>query len=314
MSCKLDTHLIIVIGIIISAGGFGGLLNYLHNFDTHGETPENNATKTKYVLLGIGAAFLVPAFLKMISSNLLSSTDNNDLLIFAGFCLVASIFSKRFINTIGEKILEAAKQAEKNSKENKQQLKTTQLELSSTKERIEDVKLAIDIKNSEEVNFKKLDENPKAILIDLADSYIEKTSIPDYSKRIKLKAEIGRRMGEIIVRNNLVKEDLLENNKSEGMLMALSYSIILRPGNEGLSILNKISKLTSQLYTKYSILVAYDTLARSNFISKDQIINVYSIVKDFSNRADEGLMLKINESINILSIINPDIKNSNGAN
>lgn len=308
MSSKLDTHLIIVVGIIISAGGFGGLLNYLHNFDTYNEAPENNSSITKYVLLGIGAAFLVPAFLKMISSNLLNSPDNNDLLIFAGFCLVASIFSKRFINTIGEKILEAAKQAEKTSNENKRQLKTTQLELTSTKERIEDVKLAMDIKNSEDINLEKVDEDSKSLLIDLANTYIEKTSIPDYSKRIKLKAELGRRMGEIIIRNNLIKEDLLESNQSEGMLMALSYSIILRPGNEGLSILNKISKLAIQLYTRYSILVAYDTLTRNNFINKSQIINVYSIIKEFRNKADEPLMRKINESIDILGIINPEIK------
>jgi hypothetical protein len=44
-------------------------------------------------------------------------------LIFAGFCLITAIFSRRFINTMARKILEAAKKAELTSNENKKQLK-----------------------------------------------------------------------------------------------------------------------------------------------------------------------------------------------
>jgi hypothetical protein len=36
----IDWHLVIIVLIMISSGGFGGYLNYLHNFDI----PENEPT------------------------------------------------------------------------------------------------------------------------------------------------------------------------------------------------------------------------------------------------------------------------------
>lgn len=285
---------------MVVIGGFGGLLNYLHNFDSYSEDSKGKSA-IKYILLGIGSAILVPAFLKMISSNLLSSNDNNDFLIFAGFCLIAAIFSKRFITTIGEKILEAAKKAEKVSIENKQQLKDTQFELSSTKERIEDVKLAVDIQNSAGIRIK--DEHFETTLTTLANSYIEKTSIPDYDQRLRLKAELGRRMGEIIARNNISKDTLLKQNQSEGMLMALAYSVQLRPSDGDLQILSSISKHTKQLYTKYSILLAYDTLARNGFINSDQIEEILDIINKFKVGADLPLQRKIDDSLNVIKVV-----------
>jgi len=307
-NCGFDTHIIILVLIMLVAGAFGGFLNYLHNFDTSENEKQNNIVRNKYILLGIAAAFVIPVFLKMISSNLLSCTENNDYLIFAGFCLIAAIFSRRFIITIGDKILEAAKKAEKAALESKQKSETTQLELSSAKERIEDVKLAVDINNLEINNSEKVDNNSKQSLLELSENYIDKTSVPDYSERIKLKAELGRKMGEIIVRNNLSKSDLFQNHKSEGMFLALSYSIQLRPNKSGLAVLNQIAKLSSQLYTKYSILVGYDTLARNSFIEKEDVQEAYSSIKAFHNGADKPLIKKIEDTVNLLSFIDPTVK------
>ncbi len=277
----------------------------MHNFDTHEKDGKDKLAKLKYILLGIGAALLVPAFLKMISSNLVSSQDNNDYLIFAGFCLIASIFSRRFITTIGERILEAAKKAEKTAQESKQKIENTQLELSSARERIEDVKLAVDLKNSENTVTECTNNTQKDILLELADNYISKTSVPDYSERLKLKAELGRKMGEIIIRNNLPKDELLSNHHSEGMLLALSYSVQLKPNETGLDLLISIAKYASQLYTKYSILVSFDTLARSSYISPNQVKEVSDIVKAFRTHADRPLLRKIHDTLNILSFIGP---------
>ena len=303
--CNWDTHIIMLILIMLISGAFGGFLNYLHNFDTTENEKQNSVVRNKYILLGIAAAFVIPVFLKMISSNLISSSDNNDYLIFAGFCLIAAIFSRRFITTIGDKILEAAKKAEKVALESKQKSDNTQLELSSTKQRIEDVKLAVDINNTENRNFETVDNTSKQILLELSDNYIEKTSVPDYSERIKLKAELGRKMGEIIVRNNLSKTELFDNHKSEGMLLALSYSVQLRPDKSGLLVLNQIAKLATQLYTKYSILVGYDTLARNSFIDKQNVQEVYILIKAFRNGADKSLLKKIDDSVSLLNFIEP---------
>ncbi|ARS38551.1 hypothetical protein CA265_02180 [Sphingobacteriaceae bacterium GW460-11-11-14-LB5] len=289
---------------MICSGGFGGYLNYLHNFDTLDKDSGDKIGRFKYILLGIGAAFLVPAFLKMISSNLSISDDNNDYLIFAGFCLIAAIFSRRFINTIGEKILEAAKNAEKSAQESKRKIENTQFELSTAKERIEDVKLAVDLKNAPKVNIERADNSHKEKLIELANSYVTKTSVPDYAERLRLKAELGRKMGEIIVRNNLSTEELL-NHSSEGMILALSYLVQLKPSEKGLDLLKIISKSASQLYTKYSILVSFDTLARNSYINKTHVKEVVNIITAFQQNADNSLLRKIQDTLTILSLIGP---------
>jgi hypothetical protein len=307
-NCNIDPHLSLLIVIMIVIGAFGGLLNYLFNFDTAENDQKKNVIMFKYILLGIGAALLVPVFLKMISSNLTSSQDNNDYLIFAGFCLIAAIFSKRFITTIGEKILESAKKAEKSAMESKQKSEITQLELTSTKERIEDVKLAVDIKNSAGKDFKAANENPQNMLIELANSYVRKTSVPDYSERLKLKAEFGRKMGEIIARNNLPKEELYNNYPSEGMYLALSYAVQLHPDDNCLSTLNQIAKSATQLYTKFSILIGYNTLARNGFIHKSQVPEIYQLIIAFRENADKSLIRTIDDSIGILKFIEPNLE------
>lgn len=65
-----DIHIGCLLVIMLLAGAFGGYLNYLHNFDTQETKDDKNHRKYKYILLGIGAAFLVPAFLKMIAGDL----------------------------------------------------------------------------------------------------------------------------------------------------------------------------------------------------------------------------------------------------
>lgn len=309
MKYSPDMHFWILIIIIIIMGAFGGFLNHLHNFDTIDNEQKNKYVKYKYVFLGIGAAALVPAFLKMISSDLIKNTkdfDNNSFLIFGGFCLIAAVFSRRFITTIGERILEAAKKAETISIQNKEQIESTKKDLSTTQERIEDVKASVGL-NYQEANGEKINfEEPKKVLFNLVDNYIAKTSISDYSERLKLKAEIGRKMGQIIVRNNLSKKQLLSEHPEEGMFLALAYAIELKPDNDGLLILNEIASLATQLYTKYVILVGYRTLASGGIISSKNVKEVVEIVNKFKNGADKPLMRNIRDTLSVLSFINSE--------
>jgi hypothetical protein len=309
--CTSDIHIYLLILIMLFTGAFGGYLNYLNNFDTIEETGNKKQPIFKYILLGVCAAFLVPLFLKMIASNLINADekyDNCNYLIFTGFCLISAIFSRRFITTIGEKILETAKRAERIASESNEKSESTKKELSSTQERIEDVKLAVDIKNITREEFIAVTEDPEKELYDLVDSYIPKTSVPDYSERLKLKAEFGRKMGEIIIRNQLSKDKLLNKSSEEGMLLALAYSVQLRPDNESLAILNKVSLMVTQLYTKYSILIGYRTLARNGFITKENIKTIYALMTKFKVGADNSLLRNIDETINILKFIDPNIE------
>jgi hypothetical protein len=100
-----------IVGIILLAGIFGGLVNYftLYNQKEAG----SNRKCREAVLVGIAASFLVPLFLSMISSDLIVNcrTDDKYYFVFAGLCLFAGIFSRRFINSIGKKILDQVEMA-----------------------------------------------------------------------------------------------------------------------------------------------------------------------------------------------------------
>ena len=309
MNCNLDTHTLTLLGIILLVGAFGGYLNYLHNFDTTDDKLQENRIRNKYILLGIGSAILVPAFFKMIASDLIKYNkpfDNINYLIFAGFCLVAAIFSRRFITTIGDKILDAARKAEINSIETKREVEFTKKELNSTQERIEDVKVAVNLKSFDHENLSDCDADNEQ-LINLVNTFIERTSIPDYSDRLKMKAELGRTMGQIIVRNKLSKNLLFEKYKKEGMYLALAYAIELSPDENSLELLIKVSKSAEQLYTKYVILLAYKTLASSNLIKKNKAQEVAEIVETFRNKADRPLIRNIDDTINVLRFIDSSI-------
>jgi hypothetical protein len=97
---------------MIIAGFFGGVINYCRSFT------KETGSKRKFwtcIFLGVGASFLVPLFLGMISSDLITNSrlDDKYFLVFAGLCLVAAIFSGRFIDSIGERILKKVEEQEK---------------------------------------------------------------------------------------------------------------------------------------------------------------------------------------------------------
>lgn len=112
-----------IIYITVFAGIFGGTVNY---FQLYSKDYSGLMNYAKCVVLGLGAAFLVPLFLQMISSQLVDHVivPTKDTLdsgfIFLGFCMIAAIFSKRFIETIGEKILKRVEEVDKNASAAKQ--------------------------------------------------------------------------------------------------------------------------------------------------------------------------------------------------
>lgn len=93
--------------LMLIAGLLGGITNY---FRIEEDKKEWSAF-FKNILMGISAALLIPLFLNMISSNLLkeSSDDNLKLFILFGFCLIASLSSKAFIQTISDRVLNEVK-------------------------------------------------------------------------------------------------------------------------------------------------------------------------------------------------------------
>jgi len=130
--------------IMLLAGAVGGLINH---FLIQEINPEYKFAWVKNVLVGIGASFLVPLFLNMISSNLIESIRGNDksegspanYFVFAGFCLIAAISSRAFIKTISDKLLTEVKEAKAEAKAAKEEAKEAKKEASEVRENVEPI-------------------------------------------------------------------------------------------------------------------------------------------------------------------------------
>lgn len=109
--------LIFLFLVMLLSGVVGGIIN-------HFLTQEANIDNKKKIFMGrdiwvgIGASFSVPLFLNMISSNLIDSikTEPLKIFIFLGFCLIAAISSRAFINTLSNRLLKDVEAARKEAK------------------------------------------------------------------------------------------------------------------------------------------------------------------------------------------------------
>lgn len=114
-----------IIGTMLGAGVLGGLINsYLS--DPAAEKP---LAWWQHLIVGVGAAFMVPVFLNMISSRLISEITGTEmtseilskLLVLAGFCLLAAVSSRAFIRSMTDRLLQEVSAAKKEAKEAKKQ-------------------------------------------------------------------------------------------------------------------------------------------------------------------------------------------------
>lgn len=110
-------HYAILMLIMLGSGLLGGLSNYFILSDEGGAsaTAGKGFLIRKSLILGITASFMVPLFLTTISSDILArpedGTFDKNYLVLAGFCLLAAVMSKRFIEGLYEKVMKAEAKA-----------------------------------------------------------------------------------------------------------------------------------------------------------------------------------------------------------
>ena len=103
----------ILIVIILTAGLLAGTTNYLIN-----ATAENQETGPrnylKNILLSICAAITVPLFLQILPNSLLDTDrfENKNYFIFAGLCILAGYYAKRFLEDLYSRVNKAEKKAD----------------------------------------------------------------------------------------------------------------------------------------------------------------------------------------------------------
>ncbi len=103
-----DWYAAIILLIMLLSGLIGGLASYYLN-------KSEEKTLLNSLVLGVVASLIVPLFLNMISSNLLFEAQRqiDKIFIFAGFCILASVFSKNFLENMYNKILQQVGNIEK---------------------------------------------------------------------------------------------------------------------------------------------------------------------------------------------------------
>lgn len=114
-------HIWTLISIILFAGIFGGIVNYFMN----------NISKTwdrydfiKSLFFGVVASATVPLFLETVSSKLIYDSQQEHLkyFVFGGFCLLASVFSSKFLQSLADRILKELNEVKKENKDNKEKV------------------------------------------------------------------------------------------------------------------------------------------------------------------------------------------------
>ena len=131
LSGSLDSYMLIILLIMIAAGVLGGVANYFLRDRQQESSPQDWA---KYSILGVIAALTVPLFLNMISSNLLEAARTRpvDFFVFAGFCLIYVVASRRVFENAANKLLGQVDQMKREMVQIKQQRQ--EVELSALRE------------------------------------------------------------------------------------------------------------------------------------------------------------------------------------
>lgn len=123
----MTNHIIILVFVMLLAGIFGGLINYY----LYSQSDPDKQTLPRCLVVAVGASFLVPVILDALNSEIIleSQGDPSKLLIFTGFCLIAGLASRFFVQTVSDRILSEAKYAKERSEHIQQDLRIIQKEL-----------------------------------------------------------------------------------------------------------------------------------------------------------------------------------------
>ncbi len=111
----MASHVLVLVAVMLMTGVFGGLVNYY----LHGQHDPDVVSLPRSLVVGGAAAFLVPVILSLLGSDLINASqgDPGQLVLFAGFCLIASLASRVFIVSTTDRILQVARDARERSEQ-----------------------------------------------------------------------------------------------------------------------------------------------------------------------------------------------------
>lgn len=94
-------YILILLGIMLLTGLLGGTANYLNS-------PKEERSLLRSLLMGLVATIAIPLFLKVVDSNILNDTKGDILnyFIYAGCCVLAAFYSARFLEGLSSRVLQ----------------------------------------------------------------------------------------------------------------------------------------------------------------------------------------------------------------
>jgi len=96
----------------------GGIIGGIASYYASDITTDEQYPRLRRIILGITAAFVVPLFLKITDSNLLTDPlDNVGYLTLLGFCIIAGFSSKAFLTTMSQQLLNKVESMERRQSE-----------------------------------------------------------------------------------------------------------------------------------------------------------------------------------------------------
>ncbi len=196
---SLQTYILIVVIIIVLSGVLGGIANYFIVEASKKSTDRKSIWG--YIVLGVVAAFAVPLFLNMISSNLLEIGQSNQLALFVlcGFCLIAAVFSKSFLENMYSKVM--------------QQVKKVENEVQELKERESEPELTDSVITESEQLALGLSENERRVLFAFGTGKYSYRSFSGIKNETNLSKEIVRQCLDSLVDKALLAQTFGEENQ-----------------------------------------------------------------------------------------------------
>jgi hypothetical protein len=174
-----------IIIIIFVAGSLGGVTNFLNT------KLENDGWLHfwRCLISGIAAAFVVPLFLQMIQSALLEQLPESHpaCLVFAGFCILAAVSSRGFLDGLAKKALRLAE--ENSRKTDKIKTKVEELSPILAKETEGNIPTGIDPSSVKLDGDPVLSSKPLAVLNALLNPSYTFRTIEGLKKESKLSTE-----------------------------------------------------------------------------------------------------------------------------
>jgi hypothetical protein len=149
-------NIVFLILITLLMGVLGGLVNQMTGIDKEEDKATGEVVLLVSITTGIAASLTVPLFLQLIGSNILQKAENDpyQYLIYTGFCLIASIYSRKFLSDLRARITKVEEEALKA----KQEADKAEQLAKNLQKQVDDNKQVIDGLNSDK---EKRDEDEK---------------------------------------------------------------------------------------------------------------------------------------------------------